>query len=86
MFNVELAPDARKSYENADRPLADKLARCFEQLAQDPRASNNMTQLSGKSPPTWRSRVGDWRVIYNIEDAANLVIVTRIGHRSKIYD
>jgi mRNA interferase RelE/StbE len=34
----------------------------------------------------WRVRLGDWRVVYIVDDAAKLVSVTRIAHRSKVYD
>ncbi len=34
----------------------------------------------------WRVRVGDWRVIYIIDDAASVVSVTRIAHRREIYE
>jgi mRNA interferase RelE/StbE len=33
-----------------------------------------------------RIRIGDWRVVYIIDDAANLVSVTRIAHRRDVYD
>ena len=34
----------------------------------------------------WRIRVGDWRVVYVIDDAAKLVGVTRIAHRREVYE
>jgi mRNA interferase RelE/StbE len=34
----------------------------------------------------WRMRVGDWRVLYIIDDASKLVIVTRIAHRREVYE
>jgi len=34
----------------------------------------------------WRVRVGDWRVVYVINDAAKLVSVTRIAHRREVYE
>jgi mRNA interferase RelE/StbE len=34
----------------------------------------------------WRFRVGDWRVLYIIDDAAKVVSVTRIAHRRAAYD
>jgi mRNA interferase RelE/StbE len=36
-------------------------------------------------PPTWRVRVGDWRILYEIDDEAGIVIVTGIRHRSRVY-
>jgi mRNA interferase RelE/StbE len=34
----------------------------------------------------WRVRIGDWRVVYIVDDKARLVSVTRIAHRSEVYD
>jgi mRNA interferase RelE/StbE len=34
----------------------------------------------------WRVRAGDWRVVYIIDDAVKLVSVTRIAHRSEVYE
>jgi mRNA interferase RelE/StbE len=34
----------------------------------------------------WRIRVGDYRVVYTTDDAQMLVEVTRIGHRSTVYE
>lgn len=50
MFEVILSPESKAFFEAADRPLAKKLARCFEQLERDPRASNNIKQLTVSSP------------------------------------
>jgi mRNA interferase RelE/StbE len=34
----------------------------------------------------WRIRVGDWRVVYIIDDSAKRVSVTRVAHRREVYD
>jgi len=34
----------------------------------------------------WRVRVGDWRVVYTVDDAAKLVNVTRVAHRREVYE
>jgi len=43
------------------------------------------TKLKGYKDQ-WRVRVGDWRVLYIIDDAAKLVTITRIAHRREVYD
>jgi len=86
MYEVILSPDARSFYARADRPLAAKLARCFSQLEQDPRRHNNIKRLTGELAGTFRYRVGDWRVIYQIDDAASQVHVLVIAHRRDVYE
>ena len=34
----------------------------------------------------WRIRIGAWRVVYTIDDAAKLVRITRIAHRREVYE
>jgi len=34
----------------------------------------------------WRVRVGDWRVVYVIDDSAKLISITRVAHRSQVYE
>jgi len=43
-----------------------------------------MKALVGR-PDTYRIRVGDYRVIYRIEDDQLIVLVVEIGHRKDIY-
>jgi len=86
MFEVILAPEARAFYATADGPLARKLARCFAQLEQDPHRHNNIKRLTGALAGRIRYRVGDWRVIYRVDDRAQRVHVLSIAHRSEVYE
>ena len=86
MFRVELATSPRRFYAGAERPLASKLARCFSQLETDPRRHNNIKPLKGAFVGLHRFRVGDWRVVYRIDDARGVVYVLDIAHRCDIYE
>jgi len=86
MYSVRLLPQAGRFYADADRPLANKLARCFEQLEQNPRIHPNITRLKGPLAGYYRFRVGDYRVIYRIEERGRIVIVAIIAHRREAYE
>jgi mRNA interferase RelE/StbE len=86
MFEVILSPEAQDFFAVADRPLARKLARCFMQLEQDPRRHNNIKRLTGKFSDKFRYRIGDWRVLYRIDDANARVLVLAIAHRREVYE
>ena len=34
----------------------------------------------------WRIRVGEWRVVYVIDDSTKLVNITRVAHRREVYE
>ena len=62
------------------RLIRDKL----EQLAQDPYARNpNVTKLQGR--PGYQLRVGDWRVIYELEEGRLVILVLKVAPRGGVY-
>jgi mRNA interferase RelE/StbE len=85
MFDVVLSPEALDFYTNADAPLAGKLNRCFAQLKQNPRSHSNSKRLKGRLAGLWRYRVGDWRVVYRIDDEQDRVVILAIAHRREAY-
>jgi mRNA interferase RelE/StbE len=86
MFEVVLSPSAAEFYVAADRPLALKLARCFRRLEAEPRRGNNVKRLKGEWTGYLRYRVGDWRVIYRVDDMAKRVNVVVVAHRREVYE
>lgn len=85
MYEVLLSTDAQKTYQNANRVLAKKIARCLEQLEQNPRLHPNIKALKGELSGYYRYRLGDYRLLYRINDAQVQVVVMAIAHRSKAY-
>jgi mRNA interferase RelE/StbE len=86
MYEVLLHPDAQSVYINADRSLAKKIARCLEQLEQTPLFHPNVKALKGDYTGYYRYRIGDYRVIYSVDDTIVQVIVVAIAHRSEVYE
>jgi mRNA interferase RelE/StbE len=60
-----------------------RIASAIDALAGDPRPSG-VTKLRGPEG-FYRIRVGDYRVVYAIEDDVLLVLVVRVGHRREVY-
>jgi len=83
-YAVELKPSARKELESLPDTVLSRVIRKIESFALDPRPAG-CKKLKGYKD-LWRVRVGDWRVVYIVNDAARLVSVTRVAHRSKVYD
>ncbi len=86
MFEVILSPEAERFYAAADKPLARKLAKCFLQLEREPHRHNNIKRLTGNFGGHARYRVGDWRVIFRVDDAAKRVSVLSIANRREVYE
>jgi mRNA interferase RelE/StbE len=86
MYEVLLHPDAQKAYVNADKNLAKKIARCLAQIEQTPLLHPNIKALKGDFAGYYRYRIGDYRVIYSIDDEIVQVFVVAIVHRSEAYE
>jgi mRNA interferase RelE/StbE len=56
----------------------------LENLASNPRPPSCKKMQGGDRE--WRIRIGDYRAVYTIDDAKLLVEVTRIRHRSGVYE
>jgi len=52
-------------------------------LAADPRPPGSRKMVGSKSD--WRIRIGTWRVIYEVDDEAEVVRIMRVGHRREVY-
>ncbi len=59
-----------------------RIQEAISDLADNPRPSGCI-KLYGDAG--WRIRVGDWRVIYDVDDEAQTVTVLRAGHRRDVY-
>lgn len=84
MYKVTFTTQAAKSLLKMHRNTANLIREKLEQLAIDPFASNpNAKKLQGR--PGYRLRVGDWRVIYEINKDEVLIIVMKIAPRGEVY-
>ena len=82
-YRLVLTSSAEKELKRLTRPLIARIAPRLESLAANPRPPG-CKKLEG-GDKEWRIRVGDYRVVYTIDDAMSLVEVTRIRHRSAVY-
>ncbi len=82
-YRIELQPQPRKALAKLPRNVADRLITEIESLADDPRPSGCI-KLKG-SREAYRIRVGDYRVIYEIDDDRLIVLVVRVAHRKDVY-
>ena len=73
-----------KSSGQLGDPLFTRIDRKILALADDPRPAG-CKKLKGYKDQ-WRVRVGNWRVVYIVDDTAKLVSITRIAHRCEVYE
>ena len=83
-YSVQVKPSAEKELEALPDDVLARVLRKMETLRSTPRPKG-CKKLKGYKDQ-WRIRVGDWRLVYIIDDAAKLVSITRIAHRREVYE
>ena len=83
MYQVILEEPAQRQLRKLDRLTQRRLLRACARLEVNPRTAQSK-RLKGMSD-LYRLRVGDYRVLYRIEDKRLLVLVIALGHRRDIY-
>ena len=83
-YDVSLTSSAEKELKKLSSQLIARIAPRLENLASNPRPPGCKKLKGGDHE--WRIRVGDYRVVYAIDDAKLIVEVTRIRHRSEVYE
>ena len=73
---------AQKELAQLPSEAYERVRDAIRALAQNPRPSGCL-KLRGREG--WRIRVGDYRVIYEIEDEEQIVTVLQVGHRRDVY-
>jgi len=83
-YSVEVKPSARKELESLPDNVLARVLQKMNSLRTAPRPAG-CKKLKGYRDQ-WRVRVGDWRVVYIIDDAAKLISITRNAHRREVYE
>jgi mRNA interferase RelE/StbE len=81
-YAVDFTKSAHKEISKLPLPTARRIAQAIDKLSVDPKKGKVRPMVGSKS---WRLRVGDYRVIYDISDSELVILVIRIRHRREVY-
>lgn len=84
-WRIDLTKAADKALRKLDRPTAGRVLDELEEIAKldDPRSRGKA--LTGNLAGLWRYRVGDYRVVCDIEDGVLVILVVDVAHRREVY-
>ncbi len=82
-YSITFARSARKELERLPDDVANRVLAKIEALAGNPRPAS-IIKLQGQKD-LWRLRVGDYRVVFSIDDFSRVVDVSVIRHRRDVY-
>jgi mRNA interferase RelE/StbE len=82
-YQLTISRQASKEFEALPAEVIERVRLKIRALATTPRPTGSKKLRDTKR--TWRIRIGDWRVLYEIDDARKVVDVAAIRHRSQAY-
>jgi len=83
MFKIEFTRSAIKELKKLPKQAIQRITPRIDALAKDPYPPGSV-KLSG-SEKVWRIRIGDYRVVYSVEEVIELITIERIRHRKDAY-
>ena len=81
-YRVDIRPAAVRALRKVDHQDRPRIQAAIALLARDPRPPGART-LRGRDG--YRVRVGDYRILYTVDDGVLVVVVVTLGHRREVY-
>jgi mRNA interferase RelE/StbE len=81
-YAVEFTKSAQKELNKLPKNISVRLAKAIAKLAENPRLGKVRPMVGVKS---WRLRVEDYRIIYDISDKKLIILIIRVRHRKDVY-
>lgn len=82
-YAISYSASAAKVLRKLDRATARRLLEAIEKLTEEP-CPPGCVQLKG-GDGEFRIRVGNYRIVYDVNDEQLIVLVLRVGHRREVY-
>lgn len=82
-YQIELRPAAVRALKRIDHQDRDRIRGAISLLGENPRPPGAKA-LKGR--PVLRVRVGDYRIIYTVDNDILIVTVITLGHRREVYE
>jgi mRNA interferase RelE/StbE len=82
-YAVSIRRSTQKELQTIPSPFYEKIEDQLLSLRDTPRPAG--CKILKGTEKSWRIRVGNYRVIYEIDDAVKRITVIKIGHRSDVY-
>ena len=82
-YRIEVKKTAAKALRKISKPDQKRIGEKIDSLAED-LPNPEATKMKGNNP-FHKIRVGDYRIVYEIQDDILVILIVKIGHRKDIY-
>ena len=84
-YRIEFVRSARKEFVKLPKQIQSKVVSALELLATNPFSELIKFKKIKGAADLYRIRIGDYRIIYAIQNEVLKVVVIKIGHRKEVY-
>lgn len=84
MYELRILDEAIRDLQRTDKTIARRIVKRLNWLAAN-LDKTNREKLTGEFSDFYKFRVGDYRVLYQILDDEQVIVIHQVGHRREIY-
>ncbi|WP_179108671.1 type II toxin-antitoxin system RelE family toxin [Rodentibacter genomosp. 2] len=85
-WNIKFLPSAVKEFKKLDKTTSARIFSYLREVAKLDDPTMRGKGLTGNLAGYWRYRIGDYRVITQLQNGEMIITVIKINHRSKVYE
>jgi mRNA interferase RelE/StbE len=84
-YEIVFKRKARKGVVRLPENLYERVTLAIDDLAAEPRPRGAVKMRGTGQQEEWRVRVGDYRIVYRVNDESQQVVILAVGHRGSVY-
>lgn len=84
MYTIEFTRRAKKEFAKIPSQFQKQIRNKLDAMANNPRAAQQVKALKGEEG-AYRLRVGDYRIVYYMENDRLVIVVVTVAHRKEVY-
>ncbi|MBI5400362.1 type II toxin-antitoxin system RelE/ParE family toxin [Candidatus Saganbacteria bacterium] len=82
-YKIQFKKSALKDLNKLEKHFVPQIYNKITSLSENPRSAQSTKLKGGEN--SYRLRIGNYRIIYQIDDSAKIVLIFGVGHRKEIY-
>ncbi|QUS60092.1 type II toxin-antitoxin system RelE/ParE family toxin [Synechocystis sp. PCC 7339] len=83
-YRIEVLKSAQKSFSKLPKDIQARIVQKIDNLAINPYPTDTKKLKNGNG--LFRVRVGDYRIIYKVQDNELVILIVKVAHRREVYD
>lgn len=84
-WTIEFTAQAENALRRLDKSVVRRVKKYLSQIKELPNPRMRGESLKGNLSEFWKYRVGDYRIVCEIQDKKLVILIVKIGHRRDVY-